>query len=66
MAFKPYCNDCNTWHREAEGHLYKCPRCGKRDTRAEDAAPLSPLLTCTSCNYVGPADNPNQPFGQSV
>lgn len=21
MAFKPYCNQCRTWHTEAEGHV---------------------------------------------
>lgn len=26
MAFKPYCETCQNWHTEAEGHLCECNR----------------------------------------
>lgn len=27
MAFKPYCEQCQTWHTEQEGHRVERPAC---------------------------------------
>jgi hypothetical protein len=31
MAFKPYCEQCRTWHTETEGHIHDLYKTGDDD-----------------------------------
>jgi hypothetical protein len=31
--FKPYCEQCQSWHTEKEGHFVKCETCGQNKRR---------------------------------